>query len=219
MFSFHAIVQTFLDALFPPSYREEQFRNLSLDEFLTHIRPSHTQIDTTTTAFFRYKDPILKTALHLFKYKHNIHAKRALAHALYSELLDHLENHSIFNDIHEPYVFVPIPRSKSSLTKYGFNHIELLIKELLKISPSLGTLYTNTLIRIRNTPPQTSTLSREERLSNVVDSFTLQNPETIRDKHILLIDDVITTGATMSEAQKRLEAGKPKTLQGIALAH
>ena len=50
-------------------------------------------------------------------------------------------------------------------------------------------------------------------------AFTLQNPETTQGKHVILIDDVITTGATMNEAKKTLEAGNPKTLLCVALAH
>ena len=59
---------------------------------------------------------------------------------------------------------------------------------------------------------------REERLANIIGSFEARNPKTIRGKKIILIDDVCTTGATMSEAKKVLKLAGAKKVVGVVVA-
>lgn len=75
------------------------------------------------------------------------------------------------------------------------------------------------LIRIENTTTQTKK-SRLDRFSNVEDAFAVSNPTEIQDKHILLVDDVITTGATLEACAHKLLAieGVKVSLAAIALA-
>ena len=59
---------------------------------------------------------------------------------------------------------------------------------------------------------------REERLANVIGSFEARKHETIKGKKIILIDDVRTTGATMSEAKKVLKEAGAKKVIGVVVA-
>ncbi len=74
------------------------------------------------------------------------------------------------------------------------------------------------LIRSRQTKTQTE-LVFEERRKNVERSFTVKNPEGIKDKNLLLIDDVLTTGATSSEAAKTLKESGARIVFVITLAN
>jgi predicted amidophosphoribosyltransferase len=73
------------------------------------------------------------------------------------------------------------------------------------------------LFKDRETKPQMK-LSKEERKANVKDVFSVKNKETVKDKTILLVDDVYTTGATMEECARVLKKAGAKQIFGIAIA-
>jgi len=75
----------------------------------------------------------------------------------------------------------------------------------------------STLARTKNTLPQTD-LSREARRTNVSGAFELRAKKDVLGKHVLLVDDVVTTGATLSEAKKTLREGRPAHVTCVALA-
>ena len=90
------------------------------------------------------------------------------------------------------------PLVKKKLRKRGHNQAELIAKELS------GDICADVLFKKFHTKSQVEVKDREERLANIIGSFERRNPKTIRGKKIILIDDVCTTGATMSEAKKSL---------------
>jgi len=88
---------------------------------------------------------------------------------------------------------IPVPLHRAKLRKRGFNQSECLavgIAQRLQIP-----IKTNTLIRVKNTKTQTK-MSKNERQLNVERAFSLTNTESLNDKHVLLVDDVVTTGST-----------------------
>ena len=78
------------------------------------------------------------------------------------------------------------------------------------------------LVRTRHTKPQT-TLARKERLTNVVNAFDIRDIEAARTllagKHVLIIDDVTTTGATLKAAKATLLPLQPASITLLSLAH
>ncbi len=74
------------------------------------------------------------------------------------------------------------------------------------------------LARVRDTRPQTE-LSREERLTNVKDAFACIAPEAIVGKDVVIVDDVVTTGATLTSAAHAILKHNPRSVTCIALAH
>lgn len=104
-----------------------------------------------------------------------------------------------------PPLLIPIPLYKRRFLERGYNQSALLAKGIAEAIG--GSLTEDVLIRKRSTRSQTG-LSHNERQQNVASAFSIKNPEYITDKPILLIDDVMTTGATMLSAAKVLhEAG------------
>lgn len=98
---------------------------------------------------------------------------------------------------------VPIPISNSRLKKRGYNQSEMLAKGVSKITGI--PIATDLIIRKTDNATQTR-LTAQQREENVQNIFEIQRTEKIRGKHLLLIDDVITTGATiLSCAQKLCE--------------
>jgi ComF family protein len=106
-------------------------------------------------------------------------------------------------------LIIPVPLHPNRQAERGYNQSEKIaqgIYEGLKISKD-PELSTKILVRSRDTPHQLGQ-GREERLSNLTGAFTVEAIEVIQNKTILLVDDVLTTGATLAEsAATLLEAG------------
>lgn len=106
-----------------------------------------------------------------------------------------------------PDAICPVPLHTKRLIWRGFNQSTELAKQISR-STNIPVLNT-ALVRTRNTKPQTQ-LGHKERKENLKNAFAA-NPEQIRGKSILLIDDVYTTGATLRECSKAiLGAGAAK---------
>ncbi|MBX2819099.1 MAG: ComF family protein [Rhodothermaceae bacterium] len=104
-----------------------------------------------------------------------------------------------------PELLIPIPLHRRRLLQRGYNQSTLLAKGIAEVIE--GSLIEDVLVRKRSTRSQTG-LTHEERQQNVAAAFSTKKPERITKKHILLIDDVMTTGATILSAAKALhEAG------------
>lgn len=108
---------------------------------------------------------------------------------------------------------VPIPLSSQKLKQRGYNQALLLSNEFSKRT---GFEVKDNLKRVKQTKPQ-SDLKREERLNNIHDAFILK--EKIIFPHVLLLDDILTSGATLNEAAKVLKKSGVKSVFGVTLAH
>jgi len=158
-----------------------------------------------------YENLLVKKTIRLFKYEPFL---KELYLPLSYIIISHLNliECNIFDD---KFVIIPVPLYKSRLKWRGYNQAELIAKELssvLRIS-----FDKNNLIKIKNTPPQAE-LIQEDRFKNVTNVFLCQNPENIKNKKVLLIDDIYTTGTTMEECAKILKQSGAKEVWGLVVA-
>ena len=103
-----------------------------------------------------------------------------------------------------------VPISKKRARERGYRQTMLIAREIGK---ALDIPAVQTLEKIRNNPPQSSLRKPEERQGNVRGVYRAWNPENFQGKRVLLIDDVITSGATLSECSYTLlQAGAAKVL-------
>ncbi len=109
---------------------------------------------------------------------------------------------------------VPMPLSDSRLRERGYNQAVLLAHQLERRKTR-----TDLLLRIKDTPAQ-HTLKRAQRLSVLADAFAMEPllAESVKGKHILLVDDVMTTGASLFAAARVLKAGGAARVTGLVLA-
>lgn len=158
-----------------------------------------------TIAFY---ESALQQAIHLFKFE----KRTSLAKPLTQLTIKHFPNDCNIDE----YDFIfPIPIHKKRLRERGFNQATLLAKGIAK---NVGVeVVTDALVRYRNTSPQ-SNLDREARQTNIIGAFELQKKEVVRDKRILVLDDVYTTGATVREAVKVLWDADPVEVDVLTLA-
>ena len=101
-----------------------------------------------------------------------------------------------------PDYLIPVPMHRKRLLKRRYNQAALLCKYLSRKS-LVSTDYFS-LVRIKNTVPQVS-LSGAKRRNNLKKAFAVKNPEKLKGKSVVLIDDVKTTGSTLRECAKVLQ--------------
>jgi len=114
-------------------------------------------------------------------------------------------------------LIIPVPLHKKKKRKRGYNQSDYFAKG---ISDAMDLEWSSKILfRIKNNPSQTNK-SRIERIDNVEGIFQVKKPDEIRSKNILLVDDVITTGATLYACSKALmDAGARVTgIAAIAMA-
>jgi len=147
------------------------------------------------------KEGITQHLMHQLKYK----GREDLAHLLGNLYGESLAKCQWAKDID---CIIPVPIHKRKRQERGYNQSELIASGL-SISTNV-TLLKNELIKIKHTSSQTRKTNKE-RIENVKEVFQVKNPETLIGKHILLVDDVITTGATLEScANTILEIPKTK---------
>jgi len=112
----------------------------------------------------------------------------------------------------------PVPLHPARLRERGFNQSLLLAAA---ISMSTRIPLTESLVRTRYTPTQTAKATPEKRLKNVKDAFQFRPDADVAGKTVLLVDDVMTTGATLDQAAKALLEGGAASVLGavVAAAH
>jgi len=119
-------------------------------------------------------------------------------------------------------VLVPVPLHSSRERERGFNQAELLALGLSRgLSKAHGAVSprveTRCLRRTRATPPQTG-LSLRARRENVRGVFSAVRPERVRERLVVLVDDVMTTGATLSACAQALKAAGARAVLALTLA-
>ncbi len=154
---------------------------------------------------YAFYQPPLSQAIQQLKYNRNF----VLANSLAFYLINMYNEYNLQADL-----IIPVPLNKKRLRERGFNQAGLLAKHLAE---TIGLPYvTQALFRTKKTRSQVG-LTRQERLENVQNAFLARSP-LVRDKNVLIIDDVFTTGATMEACAKALKEGGAKVIVGLSLA-
>ena len=169
-------------------------------------RPKEFYFDKMRSAY-AYKGYIRKLVLK-FKYSDRMFLAGELAEGMIAAM----RNHVFFNEVD---IIVPVPLSIVRRIKRGYNQAELLANGISeKISKPVVK---NALVRKKITKPQFK-LSKQERFDNIKDSFAVKNKDLIKNKNILLVDDIATTSATASACAKALKEAGGKKVYVITLA-
>jgi len=166
-------------------------------------------IDNATALFYFDKGNRVQHLLHQLKYS----GKTEIGEHLGLMLGNDMNAITSYQSID---AIIPIPLHEKKLRKRGFNQSDYFafgIAKAMKIS-----VLTNVVKRIEYTETQTGK-NRFERWENVKDAFQLLNCDGIKNKHVLLVDDVITTGATLEACGQLLMNVEGLRLSIATMAH
>jgi ComF family protein len=198
-----------LDLLFPPRADVRVLREVSDADFLTRLTPRLvSETRPGTAALLSYGDAVVRAAIHEAKYHGSEHAFRLLSLSLIEYLRD-------ADDLGRSPLIVPVPLGARRRKERGYNQVEEVAKRAAKeltieLEPGL-------LVRTRETASQVS-LPRESREANMRGAFGTASPLDPTRTYIV-IDDVVTTGATLQAAYDALTDAGATHIIPIALAH
>ena len=142
----------------------------------------------------------MRELIHLLKYEQI----RPAANVLGRMLADAAATLELKGEI----TVIPVPLHASKLKQRGFNQSDLIARAALPLLQKQGsaayTLESVAMKRRRETPSQVG-MTRSERAENLRGAFAVTVPAMVRDKKVLLVDDVLTTGATVNECTRVLK--------------
>ena len=151
---------------------------------------------------------LLRELIHKFKYQNKDYLDRLLG----KMLIDAAERHKI---IPETDAIIAVPLHWTKRMRRGYNQAGLLA---LRVAGHFGKpLIKRAVVRKKMTKTQIG-LTREKRFENMKDSFAVRDAEAVRNKRILLIDDVCTTTATIDHCARALKKAGAKSVFALTLA-
>ena len=157
-----------------------------------------------------FSDP-LKHLIHQMKY----HNRWGLAEVLADRLVAQERTKRLLT---EADVLVPVPLHRLRQIARGYNQAEVIAKRLANRCKVNKLRLVRPVVRLRHTESQTNLTSAAKRHENLRDAFGLVNPRAVRSKHIVVVDDVMTTGATLNAVAAALRHGRPASLSAIVVA-
>lgn len=193
-----------------------------LSEFPTAERESAEWI----FPLYDYRHPPVKKALWYLKYNGRKQLAHVLAEAMYEKIAEELAELYLLENFTSP-LLIPIPLSPKRKRERGFNQSEILCREIISehtlrssraksINLELGR---DLLIKPKETEHQARIRERKARLRNIVGSFTAINESKLKGRNVILIDDILTTGATLTEAKKVLKRAGARKIIAFTIAH
>lgn len=207
--------------LFPDHLLDEAvfFTHTSPDTLLVISKLAHTVLLPDTLAVFSYQDPKIKSMVWSLKYRNNKRAGFLLGQALALHVAEEFSERQQFGTFQTPLI-IPIPLHPRRERERGYNQSLIVARAFAKkLSFPKEYVQPHTLVRTKYTESLAHGTSRKQRYEHMQSAFTIPSPDLIKNKDVILIDDVITSGATMSEAKRVLiEAGARQVLL-LAIAH
>ncbi len=196
------IITYLLDALFPPRESELVVRTVTDTTLPALYKPgTHLHIE--------YLSHFQQPSVHALITENKYYANRRAAVLLAQLLTRHLKDT-------DRCVLLPIPLHSKRERERGYNQVTVVLQE------SSYTVEKNLITRIKYTPSQTQ-LQKSERLKNIKGAFSVDvgSLREYKDTHFILVDDVVTTGATMAAARAALapHLDPTCTLTCLTLAH
>jgi ComF family protein len=177
--------------------------NLTHTEFEKHpnnpiekIFISRVPIVAAHSQFYFSKGEMLQNLVHEFKYKGNLEIGLYLSQIMGKKMLESNRYNAID-------YLIPLPLFADKEYKRGFNQAAVICDGIALAMPI--KVLKNVVTRIKFTETQTKK-HRTERWDNVAESFNVEDKKLLENKHVLLVDDVITTGATLDACAQKIIA-------------
>jgi ComF family protein len=168
--------------------------HLESDNPVSRLFWGRVNIEAATAFLYFNKGNAVQELIHKLKYK----GRKDIGVLMGSRYGLYLRNSCLFRDISW---IIPVPLHKKKFAQRGYNQSELFALGLSSVMRV--PVENNELVREKVTETQTRK-SRFKRWENVSEKFVIQNPQKLAGSHVMLVDDVITTGATLEACAQAL---------------
>ena len=211
------LIQNLLDLIYPPRCmfchsflrRDEKAICRSCREHLPLLDEKNRQISLkgipACSSLFRYEGDARQAIL-----RYKFHGLSFYSREFASLMAENLTSEELSCD-----VITWVPLSKKRKRTRGYDQAQLLAKEL---ASEIHVPCSCLLVKKRNAAPQSGSGGREERKANIRDAYRIKDGADIRGKTILLIDDIVTTGATLEECAAVLLSAGAACVKALTIA-
>lgn len=211
--SAHNIIQKLVDLIFPPSERTLRIR-AAVPEDLERLARWRQPEKSFITAICDYRDELVRDVVYATKFSGAKAASNLIGQVMQPELLALCQEERIFAD---SIPLVPIPLSDRRRHERGFNQSRRICDAIVTADGGENFRTEKLLHKVRQTADQTK-ISKTERRKNVRNAFAAQKSD-VGAEAVFIIDDVVTTGATLTEARRALREVTDAKIIGVAFAH
>ncbi|MBK5215278.1 MAG: ComF family protein [Candidatus Pacebacteria bacterium] len=180
---------------------------------------SEQKIDGDIFAVFSYQDEIIKKAIWELKYHQKRYIGDKLGKLLYEYLIEEISD--IKMDVSGRSIYViPTPISNKKMRTRGYNQSLAIVKGFCSTEGKEVFEIKNKIINKKvDNIPQAKITNKKRRLENVRGVFEIKNKESVKGRTIIVVDDVTTTGGTLTGIMKILKKAGAKKVYGFAVAH
>ena len=217
------VFDVFFSTIFPDSRNQRFINKLTPEKFLALTQPSLRLPDSPngqeTVSVVNYKNALVRQTVWSLKFHNNQKIAKLFAEIIYDTIAEELANLKLSANFGNS-ILTPIPLSRKRLRERGYNQAELITRQMAKLDQNNFFEYQKHLLKkIKDTPPQSRSKNKTERLNNLRGCFKVVNPNLIKNRNIILLDDVVTTGATLAEASQTLRRAGARQIFCVTLAH
>ena len=217
------VFDVIFSTIFPNSRNQRFINKLTPEKFLALTQPSLRLPDSPngqeTVSVVNYKNALVRQTVWSLKFRNNQKIAKLFAEIIYDTIAEELANLKLSANFGNS-ILTPIPLSRKRLRERGYNQAELITRQMAKLDQNNFFEYQKHLLKkIKDTPPQSRSKNKTERLNNLRGCFKVVNPNLIKNRNIILLDDVVTTGATLAEASQTLRRAGARRIFCVTLAH
>ena len=204
------IIDTLVDFLFPKNERLRVFEESWQKTDWSKLKPARPFEEDYMLAVTSYENNLARLLIQEIKHSPNKKIISILAKMMWGKINLNIEKEKIY--------ITPIPLHKKKQIERGFNQSSLLAKAIVSESGANKITYSDFLIK-KSMSLMQKNLNKKDRVKNIHNVFVAINIEKIVGAKIIIIDDVITTGSTMTEAREILILAGAKEVICLAFAH
>lgn len=216
----NSIFETILNIIFPVKCLVCNKPNVDLcNNCLQAIPHTRHTVNNSIYSLYNYKNKTIKELIWKMKYKNRRSVARIFGRELFDEIIEVL-NEKMLVLGSEKVLLVPIPLHKNRLRRRGYNQSDLIAQAIVTHGTNnLFEISRTVLTRPKDTAQQARSQKRNDRFQNLAHAFEYTDSISIKNRVVILIDDITTTGATINFAKKTLKKGLPRDILAFTIAH